>query len=408
MSLFRSLFEKPLDKLEEASHKGGILKTLWRVTEGHIVLIRTPKLVSKGSVHLRDGADLKRFMVTVIFALLPCFLWAMYNIGFQKLSSMSATSGLQFLGIEPTILNSFIHGAWHFLPMLAVSYTVGLIIEFTFCVVRDHEMNEGFLVTGFLIPLIAPPDIPLWMLGLGTAFGVFFGKEVFGGTGMNFLNPALTARAFLFFSYPGAISGDSVWRAIDSQKDTLIDGYSGATPLAVVAIAEKGQQAVETLSQAGFTVKNMFLGLIPGSNGETSVLMILIGAAILIAAGVGNWRIMLSGVLGASFMGILLNGLASESTPVFFNLPFYYHLIMGGFAFGIVFMATDPVSAAATNTGRWVYGFLIGVLTVIIRVLNPAYPEGMMLAILFMNMFAPLVDHYVVRGNIRRRLARVK
>ena len=407
MSFFKDLFEKPLDKVEEDSKKEGFLKAIWRITEGHLVLIRTPKVITKGSVHVRDGVDLKRVMVTVIFALIPCLLWAMYNMGFQKLSSIRGTNDFILTGLDPTIFNSLVHGAFHYIPLLAVTYGVGLTIEFTFCAIRDHEVNEGFLVSGFLIPLIIPPDMPLWMVGVATAFGVIFGKEVFGGTGMNFLNPALTARAFLFFSYPTAISGDQVWRAVDKTTDLLVDGYSGATPLGVVAVAERGKDAVQVLADAGFTFSNMFWGLIPGSNGETSVFMCLLGAALLLVTKVGSWKIMAATVVGGSFVGLVLQGFAGETAPAFFNLPFYYHLVMGGFAFGTVFMATDPVSAAATDMGKYIYGFLIGAITVVIRVINPAYPEGMMLAILFMNMFAPLIDHYVVEANIKRRLARV-
>ncbi len=407
MSFFRNLFDKPLDQLEEASKKGGILKTLWRVTEAHVVLLRTPKITTKGRVHIRDGVDLKRYMVTVIVALIPCLLWAMYNIGYQKLHSITATEGFALTGIEPTLLNCFVHGAFHYLPILAVTYAAGLFVEFIFSTVRDHEVNEGFLVSGFLIPLTMPPDIPLWMVAAGTVFGVIFGKEVFGGTGMNFLNPALTARAFIFFSFPIQISGDQVWRAVSAAKDTLIDGYSGATALGVVAVADKGANAVDVLANAGFSFNDLFLGLVPGSNGETSALMCLIGAVILIATGVGSWQIMVSTAVGGTAMALLLNCFAGPDAPAYFNLPFYYHLVMGGFAFGSIFMATDPVSAAATNVGKCIYGFLIGILTVIIRVINPAYPEGMMLAVLFMNMFAPLIDTYVVKANIKRRLARV-
>ncbi len=407
MSFFRSLFEKPLDNLEEESKKDGFLKAVWRITEGHLVLIRTPKAVTKGSVHVRDGADLKRVMTTVIFALIPCLLWAMYNLGYQKLTSIAGTNNFVLTGLDPTVLNSLVHGAWHYIPVLAVTYGVGLAIEFTFCAIRDHEVNEGFLVSGFLIPMIMPPGIPLWMVALATAFGVIIGKEVFGGTGMNFLNPALTARAFIFFSYPTAISGDQVWRAVDKTNDLMVDGYSGATPLGIVAVAEQGKDAVQVLTEAGYTFGNMFFGLIPGSNAEVSALMCLVGAALLLFTKVGSWRIMLACVAGATFVGLIFNGLAGEGAPSFFNLPFYYHYVMGGFAFGVVFMATDPVSAAATNTGKYIYGFLVGAITVIIRVVNPAYPEGMRLAILFMNMFAPVLDHYVLEANVKRRLARV-
>jgi len=373
---------------------------LHRAIEAFDTFARTPASVTTTRVHIRDSLDSKRLMSTVIVALIPCLLFGIWNVGMQRLQSIA--------GAEPSFWQALWLGALVVIPQLVVSYVVGLTIEFVFATVRNHEVNEGFLVTGMLIPLTMPPGIPLWMIGVGTAFGVIFGKEIFGGTGYNFLNPALTARAFIFFSYPTKISGDQVWRAVDIHKDHLIDGYSGATPLSIAATAPRGSSVVELLNQAGFTLKSMFLGTMPGSIGETSVVAILIGAAILLITGVGSWKVMLGTLVGGSVTAIFFNLMASDTSLAFFHLPWYYHLVMGGFAFGTVFMTTDPVSAAATSTGKYVYGFLIGMLALVIRVLNPAYPEGMMLAILFMNVFAPFIDWLVVRANIRRRLARAQ
>jgi Na+-transporting NADH:ubiquinone oxidoreductase subunit B len=403
--MLKNLLKGPLDALEKAAHKkGSFLNKQWRGIEAFDTFARTPKTVTAGRVHLRDGLDSKRLMSVVIFALLPCVLFGMYNIGYQKLSNISAST-FPLTGLDLNLLNIMVHGAWHLLPIIIVTYVVGLSIEFGFAVVRDHEVNEGFLVTGMLIPLTMPPDIPLWMVAVGTAFGVIFAKELFGGTGYNFLNPALTARAFIFFSYPTEISGE-VWIAVQKGKDTLIDGFSGATPLGIAAVAPVGTELVPELEKAGFNLQNMFTGLIPGSAGETSMIAIGIGALILLVTKVGSWRVMLSTFIGGYFMAVLFELLAGDQSIAFLSLPAHYHLVMGGFAFGAVFMTTDPVSAAATNTGKWIYGFLIGVLAIIIRVSNPAYPEGMMLAILFMNVFAPLIDHYVIKANIKRRLAR--
>jgi Na+-transporting NADH:ubiquinone oxidoreductase subunit B len=290
----------------------------------------------------------------------------------------------------------FWFGVLKILPLLVVSYVTGLGIEFIAAQIRGHEINEGFLVTGILIPLIVPIDVPLWMLAVATAFAVIIGKEVFGGTGMNVLNPALTARAFLFFSYPGWMSGDRVWIEGLTAGQNIVDGFSGATPLGQLALG-----ATDRLP----SFMDMFIGTIPGSIGETSALAILIGAVILILTGIGSWKIIVSVISGGLVMGLLLNAIGANP---YMELPFYYHLVMGGFAFGAVFMATDPVTASQTETGKWIYGFLIGVLSILFRVLNPAYPEGVMLAILLMNVFAPLIDYYVVQANIRRRLKRAK
>jgi Na+-transporting NADH:ubiquinone oxidoreductase subunit B len=317
----------------------------------------------------------------VILALIPSLLFGIYNIGFQHFLSHGESAGFwQMFGF----------GALKVLPIIVVSYVVGLGIEFAFAQARGHEVNEGFLVTGLLIPLVMPPDIPLWMLALAVAFAVVFGKEVFGGTGMNIMNPALTARAFLFFAYPQDMTGDKVWIAEKA------DAFSGATPLGHALVGEFDKIPAPI---------DMFLGFIPGSIGETSTLAILLGAVVLITTGIGSWKIMLSAVIGALGFGYFLNLVSFNDYTA---IPAYYHLVMGGFAFGVVFMATDPVSAAQTNRGKWIYGFLIGIMVILIRVFNPAYPEGVMLAILLMNVFAPLIDYYVVEANIRKRLKRIK
>jgi Na+-transporting NADH:ubiquinone oxidoreductase subunit B len=322
----------------------------------------------------------------VILALVPALLFGSWNIGYQN--------GLAF-GIERSIIDNFIFGFLKLLPLLVVSYGVGLGIEFIAAQIRGHEVNEGYLVTGILIPLIMPVNIPLWMLALAVAFAVIFGKEIFGGTGYNIMNVALLARAFLFFAYPSQMSGDSVW-IYDLPNKVPIDGFSGATPL-----AQMGQGAASKMA----TFQDMFMGFIPGSIGETSTLAILIGAAILIFTGIGSWKIMLSVVLGTLSMGFLCNLFPLND---YMTLPAYYHLVMGGFAFGTVFMATDPVTASHTEKGKWIYGFMIGFLVVLIRLFNPAYPEGMMLAILLMNVWSPLIDYFVVEGHIKRRLKRAK
>ncbi len=346
----------------------------------------TPNHTSKTGVHIHDAIDLKRTMTVVILALVPAMLFGSWNIGYQN--------GLAF-GVERGIIDNFIFGFLKLIPLLVVSYGVGLGIEFIAAQIRGHEVNEGYLVTGILIPLIMPVNIPLWMLALAVAFAVIFGKEIFGGTGYNIMNVALLARAFLFFAYPSQMSGDSVW-IYDLPNKVPIDGFSGATPLAQI-----GQGAASKMA----SFYDMFMGFIPGSIGETSTLAVLIGAAILIFTGIGSWKIMLSVVLGTLSMGFLCNLLPLNA---YMTLPAYYHLVMGGFAFGAVFMATDPVTASHTEKGKWIYGFMIGVLVVLIRIFNPAYPEGMMLAILLMNVWSPLIDYFVVEGHIKRRLKRAK
>ncbi|MEM6531817.1 MAG: NADH:ubiquinone reductase (Na(+)-transporting) subunit B [Myxococcota bacterium] len=399
MLFLLNLLEKSGKKFE----KGQPLERLYPAFEAGDTFLFTPPDVTRADAHVRDGIDLKRMMITVVYAMIPAILMAMYNTGFQIHRTVEAGGSLldnwqsvvyQWLALPvaaDSFIGCFIHGALYFVPIMLVSYTVGGICEVVFCVVRKHEVNEGFLVTGMLIPLTVPATVPYWQLALGTAFGIVIGKEIFGGTGMNFLNPALTARAFLFFAYPGQLSGD-VWVAANRP-----DGVSGATWLASYAEGS-GHLANHTFMDA-------FYGFIPGSMGETSALACIIGAAILLITRIAAWQTMVGVVAGTAVMGIVLNAIGSDTTPMV-NLPWYYHYVIGGFAFGTVFMATDPVSSAFTSTGKLVYGALIGVLCVLIRAVNPAYPEGMMLAILFMNMFAPLIDHYVIEANKRRRNAR--
>lgn len=383
-----------MDKLRPNFEKGGKLHFLHSTFDAFDTFLFVPGHTTHNGVHIRDGIDLKRTMFMVIIALIPSLLFGMWNVGYQQ----EAATG-QFTDW----MSQFMFGVIQVMPIVIVSYGTGLAIEFMFAQLRGHQVNEGFLVTGMLIPLTLPPDIPLWMVAVGTAFAVIVGKEVFGGTGMNILNPALTARVFLYFAYPGAMSGDQVW-AVANFKEKLADGFTGATSLGQIYNASNSGQTEFTSSTLSFSPMDLFMGWIPGSIGETSTLMILIGAAILILTGIGSWRIMASVFAGGWFMGTVLNLVGGNA---YFDMPAYYHLIIGGFAFGAVFMATDPVSAAQTQTGKWIYGFLVGVLTVLIRVFNPAYPEGIMLAILLMNVFAPLVDYFVVQANIKRRLSRV-
>ena len=342
----------------------------------------TPKTVTQRGSHVRDAVDMKRAMITMVIALLPALLFGMWNIGYQTYTANPDGFNFQF-----SIFNLWWFGFLRMLPLIVVSYIVGLGIEFMFAQIRHHEVNEGYLVTGLLIPMIVPVTTPLWQLALAVAFAVVLGKEVFGGSGMNFLNPALLARAFLFFSYPTHMSGDAVWIAADLWGS---DAIAGATPL--------GELAAGTMPTA--SVWDMFVGTIPGSTCETSVIAILLGALMLLVTGIGSWRIMLSVMLGGGAMGLLFNIIG---TNAYMELPFYYHYLMGGFMFGAVFMATDPVTSAQTNVGKWIYGLLIGMFAVLLRVVNPAYPEGMMLSILLMNCFAPLIDHCVVARNIRSR-----
>ncbi len=373
---------KKFDEIRKPFNKGGKFEKFAPAINSIDTLLFVPKHNTHKGAHIRDGVDLKRVMVTVIFALLPAMFFGMYNIGFQHFSQ---------LGESTALLDCMIFGAWKFLPMLLVSYGVGLAIEIAFAIYNQHEVNEGYLVSGMLIPLIMPIDFPLWMLAISVIFAVFIGKEAFGGTGMNIFNPALIARAFAFFSYAPQMSGDKVWVADAST----VDAISGETILGQLAAG----------SSSNWSVLDMFLGFIPGSVGETSVLAILIGAAILIFTGVGSWKIITGTFIGGAVMGLIFNALGINELM---NFPWWQHLLVGGFAFGAVFMATDPVSGAQTEKGKWIYGILIGFFAIMIRVFNGAYPEGMMMAILLMNVFAPTIDHYVVAGNIKKRKNRLK
>lgn len=391
--------ENILHKMEPNFVKGGKFEKWNPLFETLATFAFTPKLVTTKGSHIRDGVDLKRTMMTVIIAMIPCLLLGIYNTGHWE---MVASEGNRNLPYFADMATKFINGLIIVGPILVVSYGVGLGVEFLFGMLRGHSLHEGFLVSGMLIPLTMPADVPLWMVGVATAFAVVIGKEIFGGTGMNVVNVALTARAFLFFAYPTSMSGDKVWLAGNE-----VDGVSGATALGDLASFMSDKPVFENLS--GFTQEytpwEAFVGMIPGSIGETSTLACLIGAAILLITGVGSWKIMVSFFAGGFAMGALLNALGGNP---YLDLPAYYHLILGGFAFGAVFMATDPVTAAQTSTGKFIYGFLGGFLAILIRVLNPAYPEGVMLAILFMNVSAPLIDHFVIQANINRRLKRTK
>ena len=370
-----------LDTTKKPFGKGEKFEKFAPAVNAFDTFLYVPNHTTKHGSHIRDGVDLKRTMITVIIALLPALFYGIYNTGFQYYSQ---------IGTDFTTIDAVIHGSLKVLPMIAVSYIVGLTIEFAFAIFRGHEVNEGYLVTGLLIPMIMPVDIPLWMVAVSVAFAVLIGKEAFGGTGMNILNPALTARAFAFFAYPTYMSGNKVWVSEASK----VDGISGETILGMLA---SGETAVP------YDISQMFYGGIPGSIAETSTLMVLVGALILIYTGVGSWRIMLGSVIGAALTGWLFN-LWGANELMSFN--WFNHLIVGGFAFGVVFMATDPVSAAQTTKGKWIYGLLVGLFCILIRVFNPAYPEGVMLAILLMNIFAPTIDHYVIEANINKRLNR--
>ena len=387
-----------LDSVKHYFEKGGKLEKYYFAYEAFDTFLFVPNTTAETKgVQIRDAIDLKRLMMTVIIAMMPCLIFGMWNVGHQHFLALqhAATVGQKFwFGILKTV------------PIIIVSYGVGLTIEFIFATIRRHPVNEGFLVTGMLIPLVMPASIPLWQVAIATAFAVVIGKEAFGGTGMNVVNVALTARAFLYFAYPSQISGE-VWTYLGDGAKTVA-GYSGATPLALAA--QSTGNVVSDFNSFGagwadgiYNFWNMFMGVMPGCIGETSTLMCLIGAAILIITGVGSWKIIVSVFAGAFGMGLFLN--AVGTTP-FTQMPAYYHLVVGGLAFGAVFMATDPVTASQTETGKWIYGILIGIFTVLIRVFNPAYPEGIMLAILLMNVFAPLIDYFVIQANKKRRLQR--
>lgn len=372
-----------------------------------------PDETTHNGTHIKAADDLKRTMNTVIMAMVPCLIFGMFNAGYQHhlaLGDIQAVAG-SFFSAEFWTLDNFLVGFWKILPLVIVSYGVGLGIEFIFAIINGHEVEEGYLVTGMLVPLIVPVDIPLWMLAVAVIFGVVIGKEVFGGTGMNILNPALTIRAFLFFAYPTWMSGDKVWVHGAVERDQAIaagqnlDAISGETILGTLAQGK----------EVAYNAMDMFLGFIPGSVGETSTILIILGGLFLIFSKIGSWRIMLSSVVGAIVMGLIFNqvvdaGIISDSSKFYglMSAPFWEHLLIGGFAFGTVFMATDPVTASQTNKGKWIYGFLVGFISILIRVFNPAYPEGVMLAILLMNVFAPTIDHYVVQGNVKQRMKRLK
>ncbi|SDT99716.1 NADH:ubiquinone reductase (Na(+)-transporting) subunit B [Halopseudomonas salegens] len=395
-----------LDKIEHNFEKGGKHEKWYALYEAVDTFFYRPGSVTKTTAHVRDGLDLKRMMITVWLCTFPVMFYGMYNIGFQANNIYAANPELltaqdnwrlaliaMFAGFDPgSVWDNFIHGAAYFLPIYAVTFLVGGFWEVLFASIRKHEVNEGFFVSSVLFALILPASIPLWQVALGITFGIVVGKEVFGGTGKNFLNPALTGRAFLFFAYPAQISGDAVW--------TAVDGYSGATALSMAA--EGGVQAIV---DGGITWWNAFSGSIQGSMGEVSTLAIFIGGAVLLITKIANWRIVAGVMLGMIGMSLLFNMIGSDTNPMF-SMPWYWHMVVGGFAFGMIFMATDPVSASMTNQGKWFFGALIGVMVMLIRVINPAFPEGMMLAILFANLFAPLIDHFVVQANIKRRVAR--
>ncbi len=395
---------KLLDRFESDFHPGGKWEKLYPLFEAIDTFLYKPKSTTKNSSHVRDNIDLKRVMITVWLATFPAMFFGMWNIGFQANSIMADIGMTSQDGIRGAIIgllagydatsvwDNMIHGAAYFLPIYITTFVVGITWEIIFATVRKHEVNEGFFVTSILFSLSCPPDLPLWMVAIGISFGVVIGKEIFGGTGKNFLNPALTGRAFLYFAYPAYMSGDAVW--------TAVDGYSGATMLSLAA-----SEGLPNASEA-YTWMESFIGTIPGSIGETSTLAILLGGFVLLYMKIASWRIVAGILLGSMVLSELFN-LFNSNNPMF-SLPFYWHWVIGGFAFGAIFMATDPVSAAMTNSGKFWYGILIGVMVILIRVANPAFPEGMMLAILFANLFAPLFDHFAVNANIRRRLARGK
>lgn len=375
---FKARLRQRVDKIKPTFSEGGRFAWLHSTFEAFESFLFVPDDTTCSGCHIRDAVDMKRTMITVVIALMPAFLFGIWNVGYQHFLALGEEAGFwQMVGF----------GLLKVLPTVIVSYIVGLAIEFAFAQIRHHQVNEGYLVTGLLIPMILPPDIPLWMVAMATAFAVLIGKEAFGGTGMNIVNPALLARAFLFFAYPSTMSGDKVW--IAEQPDAI----SGATPLGTLMNGSNDIPSAWT----------MFWGGIPGSMGETSKIAILIGAIILLVTGIANWRVIVSVFAGGICMGLVFNAIG---TNVYMQLPFYDHLLMGGFMFGAVFMATDPVTAAQTNTGKWIYGLLVGIFAVLLRVLNPAYPEGMMLSILLMNCFAPLIDHCVIARNIRMRKQR--
>lgn len=395
-----------LDRIEPSFQKGGPYEKFYALYEMVDTFIYTPSDTTRGSPHVRDGIDLKRVMSYVVVATFPVLLLMLWNTGFQANSAMAelgmaTVEGwrgwiMNTLGIAynpDSVFSNMFHGLLYFLPIYLTTLIAGGTFEVIFAAIRNHEVNEGFLVTSMLYTLTLPPSTPLWQVALGIIFGVVIGKEVFGGTGKNFLNPALTGRAFLYFAYPASMSGDAVW--------TAIDGYTGATPLGLAALG-----GVEAIKEAGYSWGQTFMGMMPGSLGETSTLAILFGMTFLLITRVASYRIIFGVFIGMFATTALFNLIGSDTNPMF-SMPWYWHMTLGGLAFGMVFMATDPVSAAMTNKGRWIYGILIGFMTILIRVINPAFPEGIMLAILFGNIFAPLIDHFVVQANVKRRLQRI-
>jgi Na+-transporting NADH:ubiquinone oxidoreductase subunit B len=380
---------------------GGRLEKLHPLFDAIETVAFAPALTTTADAHVRDSLDLKRYMTFVIIALMPPFFYGIYNTGYQ--SHLASGLSLEFVPV-------MMRGAWVVLPMLMVSYAVGLFWEVLFASIRKHNISEGFLVTGLLFPMTLPPTTPLWQVAVGISFGVVIGKEIFGGTGRNILNPALTARAFIFFAYPANMSGDRVWTLVQQSGQQAVDAVTAATPLALLPLATTGEAASRILVDAGYTFQRLFIGNIPGSVCETSALMCLVGAVFLVLTGVGNYRNMLGGILGVlavAYPGYLINLSSGGEAARLFSVHPAWHLVMGSFAFGIVYMATDPVSGPGMNLSRWIYGFAIGALTVMIRVFNPAYPEGVMLAILFMNLFAPLMDHFVIKARLRKRVPNV-
>ncbi len=397
------MLRKLLDSLEPHFTRGGKYEKFYALYEAADTLLYSPPDVTHNTSHVRDAVDLKRMMGLVWLCTFPAMFFGMWNVGYQANTAIANGMSLptdwhgmligMLAGNDPaSVLDNLIYGAVYFLPVYAVTFFVGGFWEVLFAIVRRHEVNEGFFVTSILFALIVPPSIPLWQVALGISFGVVIGKEVFGGTGKNFLNPALTGRAFLFFAYPAQISGDLVW--------TAVDGFSGATAL---SLAQQG--GIDNLIANNITWFDAFIGTMQGSMGETSTLAIFLGGAVLLISGVASWRIVAGTMLGMIGLSTLFNVIGSD-TNMMFAMPWYWHMVLGGFAFGLIFMTTDPVSASMTNTGRWFYGILIGLMVVLIRVVNPAFPEGMMLAILFANLFAPLIDHFVIEANIKRREAR--
>lgn len=394
MKLIQTIFDKNRRHFE----KGGRLAFLYPFFDATETFFFIPGHSTRVDSHVRDSLDLKRYMSFVILALMPPFLFGVYNAGYQ--SNLFSGKSLDFVSVV-------LCGLGLVLPIVLVSYLVGFFWETIFASIRNHPISEGFLVTGLLFPMTLPPTIPLWQVAVGISFGVVIGKEIFGGTGRNILNPALTGRAFLFFAYPGNMSGDPVWIAVSRAKEAVADTVSRATPLAVSKLVESGDRIESILSNVDYTFVTLLTGRYPGSIGATSALLCFLGAGLLVLVGVASFRIVIGGIVGVLTMGLFLNLVAGDVTAAWFSLNPLYHLVMGGSAFGIAYMATDPVSAPGMNIARWIYGFCIGALTVLIRVFNPAFPEGVMLAILFMNLFSPLLDYFIIKFRLKKRIVNV-